>query len=170
MSAPAGGTLVAGIGNVFLGDDGFGVEVVRRMARHALPSGVRVEDFGVRGVHLAYEIAGGADALTILVDAMPRGGPAGTLYVLEPDVVASDAPADAHAMHPLAVLQLVERLGGAPGRIVVVGCEPQSVEEEPMTLSEPVAGAVDEAVDLIRGMLRDGVPAAAAVAPGSGGA
>lgn len=161
MAEPAGGrTLVAGIGNVFFGDDGFGVEVARRMAAESLPAGVRVADFGVRGMHLAYEILDGRYDRTIFVDALPRGGTPGSLYVLDPEIVATDATPDAHAMHPHAVLQLVARLGGAPGHVVVVGCEPLAENDEPMTLSPPVEHAVDEAIAIVRRLVSEGVPAA----------
>ena len=84
-AAVTGGVLVAGIGNIFLADDGFGVEVAQRLRRPALPDGVRVEDFGIRGVHLAYELLDGYDAL-VLVDAVPMGEPPGTVAVIEPEL------------------------------------------------------------------------------------
>lgn len=153
--------LVAGIGNVFLGDDGFGVEVVRRLASRPLPEGVRVTDFGIRGLHLAFELLEHPDETTILVDVTPRGGEPGTVYLIEPDLetLASPAagPADAHDMTPAAVFGLLRSLGGTPGRVLIVGCEPLSTEEE-MGLSPPVEGAVDEAVGLILDVLqREGV-------------
>jgi hydrogenase maturation protease len=146
--------LVAGLGNIFLGDDGFGVEVVRRLALEPKTEGVRVEDFGIRGMHLAYELMGGAYETAILVDATSRGGAAGTLYVIEPEVGATrllsdEIPADAHAMSPDAVLRWLRNLGGEPPRLLVVGCEPASLEEE-MGLSEPVSRAVDEAVSVVK--------------------
>jgi hydrogenase maturation protease len=152
--------LVAGIGNIFLGDDGFGVEVARRLAGEALPAGVEVADFGIRGVHLAYELLDGCE-LTILVDAAPRGEAPGTVYVIEPDLEpAADAAAlardltggaliDAHGMEPESVLALLRALGGEVGRVLVVGCEPADTGER-MGLTEPVALAVDEAVRVIR--------------------
>jgi hydrogenase maturation protease len=146
------GILIAGIGNVFLGDDGFGVEVVRRLtAGPALPASTRVADFGIRGLHLAYELLDGYDAL-ILIDAMPRGEPPGTLYVLEPDS-ADDAdlaagPADPHSMAPAKVLSLLRLLGGSVDRTLVVGCEPLDLAEH-IGLSDPVASAIDEAVALV---------------------
>jgi hydrogenase maturation protease len=153
--------LLAGIGNVFLGDDGFGVEVAHRLRDVAVPDGVTVADFGIRGVHLAYELLDGYDA-AVLVDALPRGGPPGTVYVFEP---AADAPEDAagpvmdaHAMTPDAVLALVRALGGTLPRVVVVGCEPADVGER-MGLSEPVAAAVDraagEALAVVRSLVTD---------------
>ena len=117
-------TLVAGIGNIFFCDDGFGVEVVRRLAERAVPEHVRVEDIGIRGVHLAYELLDGYDTL-ILVDALPRGEKPGTLTVLEPDrAELTGLPMDAHTMDPGTVLATLNRLGGSVGRILVVGCEP----------------------------------------------
>ena len=157
------GVLVAGIGNVFLGDDGFGVEVVRRLASHPLPDGVRVADFGIRGLHLAFELLEHPDDTTILVDATPRAGEPGTVYLIEPDLeTLAAAPeagaADAHDMTPAAVFGLLRSLGGTPGRVLIVGCEPFSTEEE-MGLSPPVAGAVDEAVALILNVLvRENAP------------
>ena len=133
--------LVAGVGNVFLGDDGFGVEVARRLAATPLPDGVKVVDFGIRGVHLAYELLDQQYDTTVLVDATPRGGDPGTVYLLEPDLQtlgADPEAADAHAMSPDAVFGLLRRLGGTPGRVLVVGCEPARAEEE-MGLSDEVA-------------------------------
>src|SRR3954469_15120267 len=144
--------LVAGIGNIFLGDDGFGVEVVRRLSSRPLPAGVRVVDFGIRGVHLAFELLEHPDDVTILVDITPRGGEPGTVYLIEPDLETLAAyapgPADAHSMTPDAVFALLRSLGGTPGRVWIVGCEPLSLDEE-MGLSPPVERAVDEAVGLI---------------------
>ncbi len=143
--------LIAGIGNIFLSDDGFGVEVANRLATENLPSEVRVADFGIRGLHLAYELLDESYDTTILLDATPRGGEPGTLYLIEPDVPADGPPAqaDAHAMNPEAVFAALRTLGGSPGRVLIVGCEPACVEEG-MGLSEPVAGAVGQAVQLVR--------------------
>jgi hydrogenase maturation protease len=152
--------LVAGVGNIFLGDDGFGVEVARRLAATALPAGVKVADFGIRGIHLAYELCDGYDT-AILVDAAPRGGQPGTLYVIEPDATATGDTGeaaqaatllDAHGMQPEAVLGLLQVLGGQVRKVVVVGCEPSSVEER-MGLSEPVQRAVDEAIRIVQDLL-----------------
>jgi hydrogenase maturation protease len=150
--------LVAGIGNTFLGDDGFGVEVANRLAGRALPDGVRAADFGIRGVHLAYELLDGYDAL-VLVDAVPMGEPPGTVAIIEPELeprrgdgeAADDGPApalDAHSMNPAVVLGMLSSLGGRVDRVVVVGCQP-SVIEEGIGLSSPVAAAVDRAVDAV---------------------
>ena len=152
--------LVAGVGNVFLGDDGFGVEVARRLADEALPGWVRVGDFGIRGVHLAYELLEGYEA-AILVDAAPRGEAPGTVYVIEPDLDGEPDPAvaagagvlvDAHGMEPDAVFALLKALGGDIPRLLVVGCEPAEVSER-MGLSPPVAGAVDQAVTVVRELI-----------------
>jgi hydrogenase maturation protease len=147
-------TLVAGIGNIFLGDDGFGVEVAQRLAREALPACSRVADFGIRTLHLAYELLDGGYDTTILVDAAARGGAPGTVYLIEPevDLGAPSSPADGHSITPEALLAAVKALGGTPGRMLIVGCEPASLEEG-IGLSAPVAGAVDEAAQLVRELL-----------------
>ncbi len=152
-------TLVACVGNIFLGDDGFGVEVARRLAGRELPAGVRAADFGIRGVHLAYELAEKSYETVILVDATPRGGEPGTVYLIEPDLdrlgEAASGQADAHGMDPQTVFALLKTLGGRPGRVLIVGCEPASTEEE-MGLSEPVSAAVEEAVRMIFEILERG--------------
>jgi hydrogenase maturation protease len=146
------GLLVAGIGNIFLGDDGFGVEVVRRLASRPLPPGARVADFGTRGLHLAFELLEHPDDTAVLVDATPRGGEPGTVYLIEPDTATLGAGVagwtDAHAMTPEAVFGLLRTLGGTPRRVLIVGCEPLRADEE-MGLSPPVEAAVDEAVELV---------------------
>ena len=151
--------LVAGVGNIFFGDDAFGVEVVRRLSGRRLPQGVRVADFGIRSYDLAYAFLDNYD-LTILVDATQRGGKPGTLYAIQPDFNILDAPADrqidAHGMNPLEVFRLVKAMGGQFRRVVVVGCEPgrlEAAEEGVMGLSEPVEAAVHEAVHMIEGMV-----------------
>jgi len=154
--------LIAGIGNIFLGDDAFGVEVVRRLSRspRTLPAEVRIVDFGIRGFDLAYALMDGYE-VAILVDATPRGGVPGTLYTIEPDVQSSGAqqisgsPAiDAHSMDPATVLNLVKALGGEYRRVLVVGCEPERLDPEEeeqgrMGLSAPVERAADQAIDVI---------------------
>ncbi len=169
----SGRTLVAGIGNVFLSDDAFGVEVAHRLANRTLPEGVRVEDFGIRGIHLAYELLEGYDGL-VLVDAVPMGEPPGTLAVIEPEVEAylgdvQDVPmVDAHTMSPDVVLATLARLGGSVGRIVIVGCQPADLREG-MGLSPAVAAVVDDAADLCLEVL-DAVAAEARPAqPAEGG-
>jgi hydrogenase maturation protease len=160
-SAPTAKILVAGIGNIFLGDDGFGVEVARRLSENACPGGVRVQDFGIRGYDLAYALLDGYD-LTILVDAAPRGSSAGTLYVIEPDMNAEateprGVALDAHAMNPVSVLQLARSMGSISGKVLLVGCEPATLggEEGHMGLSEPVAAAVDQAAALVRKLVTE---------------
>lgn len=162
--APAGRSpqriLVAGIGNIFLGDDGFGVALADRLARRKLPAGVEVADFGIRGLDLAYALGEGYAAV-VLLDATPRGQPPGTLYVIEAEVEDDDEVAiDAHGMDPVKVLALAHTLGGPPPRTLVVGCEPQTRmtgEEEDVVadLSEPVRAALDEGVKLVESLLED---------------
>jgi hydrogenase maturation protease len=172
-------TLVAGVGNIFFGDDGFGVEVVRRLDPASLPGRVDVADYGIRGLHLAFALLDGRYDTVILVDALPSDLPPGTLTVLRPElsdapaamdrpavvdgpVLAADGPAvvggsavvDAHGMSPDIVLRLVRDLGGEIGQVVVVGCRPAVVAER-MELSGAVRAAVDDAVDLIGDILRD---------------
>jgi hydrogenase maturation protease len=142
--------LVAGIGNIFFSDDGFGVEVARRLARQTLPEGVTVSDFGIRGLHLAFEIVSGYD-LAILIDAVSRGGPPGTLYVLEPETEGSMARPDAHSMELQHVLAFVEQLGGHAPHMLVVGCEPSSMQPG-IGLCEVTQRAVERAMDLVRSL------------------
>jgi len=143
--------LVAGIGNVFLGDDGFGVALAGRLARGERRPGVDVVDFGIRGMDLAYALLGDYDA-AILLDAVPRGEPPGTLYVIEPDVEDAAATPDAHGMDPVQVLGLARAMGGSPPRTLVVGCEPASAEEAGV-LSEPVRAALDEGVRMVESLI-----------------
>ncbi|HEY7314937.1 MAG TPA: hydrogenase maturation protease [Gemmataceae bacterium] len=148
--------LVAGIGNIFLGDDAFGVEVVRRLARREQPEEVRVVDFGIRGLDLTYALLDGYEAV-ILVDAAPRGESPGTLYVLEPARgEAARVPIEAHSMDPVKVLRLAEAMGGRVESLLLVGCEPTPIrDEEDMRegLSAPVEASVDEAVRLIESLV-----------------
>jgi hydrogenase maturation protease len=148
--------LVAGIGNVFLGDDGFGVEVIAGLAGRPLPDGVEVADFGIRGLDLAYSLMEGYDA-AILVDAMPRGETPGTVYVLEPDLDQLDGfgMIESHAMNPVEVFRLVKQMGGRAPKCYLVGCEPATFgpEEGSMGLSEPVQAAVGVAVERVEALL-----------------
>ncbi len=146
--------LVAGVGNVLLGDDGFGVEVVRRLVATELPSDrVRVADFGIRALHLAYVLCEPFD-LVVLVDAMSRGAEPGTLFVLAADVgeLGEEVLPDAHELHPATVLRVARELGASLGRVHVVGCEPASLEEG-IGLSPAVDRAADEAVRLVHQLL-----------------
>jgi hydrogenase maturation protease len=175
--------MIAGVGNIFLGDDGFGVEVARRLAALEVPDWVRVADYGISGMHLAYDLAEGYET-TILIDAAPRGGEPGTVYVIEVDAGSPRAslpgPAvenpllDAHGMQPDVVFSMLDMLGavsprgddpaitlrrgagsakGVAGRVLVVGCEPASTDEG-IGLSAPVAAAVDEAVRVVLDLVR----------------
>jgi hydrogenase maturation protease len=151
--------LVAGIGNIFMADDGFGVEVARRLAQRELPPGVEVSDFGIRGLDLMYALGEDYDAV-VLVDALPRGEPPGTLTVIEPEPDDDDVPLDAHGMDPAKVLALARQLGDVPDRVLLVGCEPKvrmSGDEEDVVgeLSEPVRAAVDQAVRLVESLVED---------------
>jgi hydrogenase maturation protease len=148
-------TLVAGIGNIFNRDDGFGCEVARHLQDRPLPPDVTVVDYGIRGLHLALDLLEGADLL-VLVDAMAAGGAAGTVCVLEPDPEGADAePLDAHRMDPHAVLRMVAELGGEVGRVVVVGCQPADIGEG-IGLSPAVAAAVQPAVRVVQDLLAEG--------------
>ena len=148
--------MIAGIGNIFLGDDAFGSEVARRLAMRTWPEGVRAVDYGIRGLDLAYALLDGHD-LAILIDATPRGGAPGTLYVIEPDLSVLDDSTvdatlfDAHTLDPLKVLGLARVLGGTWKQLVLVGCEPADLggEEGRLGLSDPVRLAVEEAVALV---------------------
>jgi hydrogenase maturation protease len=160
-----GRMMIAGVGNIFLGDDGFGVEVARRLAAVGLPGWVRVADYGISGMHLAYDLAEGYET-TILIDAAARGGEPGTVYVIEVDPArAATAGAgqggptgespllDAHGMQPDVVFSMLDMLGIEAGRILVVGCEPASTDEG-IGLSAPVTAAVDEAVRVVLDLVR----------------
>ena len=147
--------LIAGVGNVFLGDDGFGVEVVRRLAGRELPEGVEVADFGIRGMDLAYALQDGYEVV-IFVDAVPRGERPGTVYLLEPEIEEDgEVVLDPHGMDPVKVIKL------GPARTLVVGCEPQVVvsgedfEDMLMELSEPVRAAVEEAANLVESLVEE---------------
>ncbi len=147
--------LVAGVGNAFLRDDGFGGKVAERLLEGELPSGVTVLDFGTGGLDLAYEVMRGYDAL-VLIDVSQQGGEPGTLYVIEPDEAEIQAGIEdgevinPHGMDPQTVLRFVKTVGGWPGKVVVVACEPTAVEEMGMELSPAVGEAVDRAVGLVR--------------------
>ncbi len=150
-----GRTLVAGVGNMFLRDDAFGCEVVRQLAERPVPDGVQVRDFGIRGVHLAYDLLDGCD-LFVLVDAAPHGQTPGTVSVLEvevPDPASLTSPVmDAHDLTPDTIFALLASLGGRPGRSLVVACEPADVSAG-MGLSEPVSQAVPHAVRTVEEIL-----------------
>lgn len=157
-AADAPSVLVAGIGNVLLADDGFGVAVAQRLAQRELPAGVKVADYGIRGMDLAYELQEDYDA-AILVDAVPRGEAPGALCVIEHAGPRDEETVlDVHGMTPVRVLALARVLGSVPERILVVGCEPavlagEDEREIVMELSPPVRAAVPQAVELVESLL-----------------
>lgn len=154
--------LVAGIGNIFLGDDAFGCEVARILSQRSLPEGVRVRDFGIRSLDLAYAMMEDYDAV-ILVDASPRGDAPGTLYLIEPKINKNMLDehevevVNAHSMNPVRVLEMVRYLGGQPKKLYVLGCEPGTLDSEDgrMGLSDRVAAAVEPAVTMIKDLVID---------------
>jgi hydrogenase maturation protease len=146
--------LVAGVGNAWMRDDGFGGEVAKLLSDRELPAGVHVIDFGSGGLDLAYEVMRGYDAL-ILVDISRQGGEAGTIYVMEADPADVDGKIedgqmlDPHGMDPQTVLRFVKYVGGWPGRVIVVACEPEVVEDVGFGLSEAVQGSLARAADVV---------------------
>lgn len=148
MNANNSSVLIAGVGNIFFSDDGFGVEVARRLANERLPQWVKVADFGIRGVHLAYEMLAGYSRV-VLVDAVPRGGSPGDLYLIEPNLETAVATPDAHTMELQNVFAFMKTLGGDCPKILIVGCEPASCDEG-IGLSEAVERAVGDAIELIQ--------------------
>jgi hydrogenase maturation protease len=150
-TSPGPRTLVAGIGNVFRTDDGFGCDVARRLAAGTWPDGVRVTDYGIRGLHLAYDLLEPWDVL-VLVDALPDRGNVGSVAVIDvgPEDVGQGRPVDAHGMDPATVLASLAALGGSlPARTLVVGCQVADTGEG-MGLTPPVAAAVGEAVRTVQ--------------------
>lgn len=154
--------LVAGIGNIFLGDDAFGCEVVKQLLMHQLPPEVHIEDFGIRSLDLAFALLDNYDA-TILVDTVCRKSTPGTLYTIEPDLheleeMAAASPLiETHGMDPAKVLALVKSMGGNFGRILLVGCEPQEIEADEdgrVGLSEPVSAAVSIAATVVESLIK----------------
>ncbi len=154
--------LIAGIGNIFLGDDAFGVEVAAKLAQRPLPEGVRVVDFGIRGLDLTYALLDGCD-VAILVDAAPRGSAPGTLYVIKPEPLSAEVELqpgelliETHGMEPAKVLRLVGAMGGRLQKLLVVACEPTPLDSEndmQMGISPAVQAAVQEAVPLIESLI-----------------
>jgi hydrogenase maturation protease len=154
--------LVAGIGNIFFGDDAFGCQVAADLSTRVLPEGVFVRDFGIRSYDLAYAMMEDYDAI-ILIDASPRGDVPGTVYLIEPDMIKnkldeSEAEVvNAHSMSPVRALQMVRHLGGKPKKVYVVGCEPGTLESDNghMGLSAQVAAAVEPALNMITKLIVD---------------
>jgi hydrogenase maturation protease len=164
--------LVACVGNIFLSDDGFGSHVAAALSRRAVPSDVRVEDYGIRSVHLVYELMNGYDVL-VLVDTVGRQtGPPGTLYVIEPEIsaaAADDVLLDPHDLSPGGAMELAPLLGGSVSRMLVVGVQPASLDDG-IGLSDAVAAAVEPAADLVLDVLaRELPPRSATTASGGGG-
>jgi hydrogenase maturation protease len=152
--------LVAGIGNAWMKDDGFGGEVAGRLGERELPPEAAVFDFGTGGLDLAYEVMRGYDAL-ILIDISRQGGEPGTLYVMEADEegvevgIEDGQTINPHGMDPQTVLRFVKTLGAWPGKVVVIACEPAAVEEMGIGLSDEVGGAVERAVELVAGTIEE---------------
>jgi hydrogenase maturation protease len=154
--------LIAGVGNIFLGDDAFGVEVVRALGTRQLPDGVAVADYGIRGFDLAYALLDPWDSV-VIVDALPRGGAPGTLYTIEPDLESlRDAPPgeamiNPHGMDPIRVLQLAFSMGTVKANVTVVGCEPKDFGDElegRMGLSAVVQSSIPGAVEMVESVIR----------------
>jgi hydrogenase maturation protease len=143
--------LVAGVGNVFFGDDGFGPEVARALLAQEPVDGVKFEDFGIRGLHLAYELLNDYER-AIVIDAVPRGNVPGTLYVIEPDTSVVPSTPDAHTMDLGNVFAFLRTLGGEPPPITIVGCEPENVDPG-IGLSPAVTRSVEAAAALVRRLL-----------------
>lgn len=162
-----GRVLVAGIGNIFLGDDAFGSEVARRLLGEQWPEDVRVVDFGIRGLDLTFALIDGYETV-ILVDAVPRGGEPGTVYTLEVDSDPEGAAAlDAHSMDPLRVLAAAKGMGARWNRLLVVGCEPSPDTADPegpgsLGMSPPVERAVEEAAQVVRRLVCESMSASSA--------
>jgi hydrogenase maturation protease len=154
--------LVAGIGNIFFGDDAFGCEVAAELAKRALPDSVTVRDFGIRSYDLAYAMMDDYDVI-ILIDASPRGDVPGTLYLIEPEIGKNKLDegaaeiVNAHSMSPVRALQMVRSLGSQPKKLYVVGCEPGVLESEDghIGLSERVSAAVEPAMNMIQKLIDD---------------
>ncbi|PWT75746.1 MAG: hydrogenase maturation protease [Proteobacteria bacterium] len=157
--------LVAGIGNIFLGDDAFGSEVARRLQQSCRPAQVRIEDFGIRGFDLAFALLEGYE-LTIMIDAAPRGGTPGTLYQIAPDFEALDElnetemTIETHGMNPMKVLTMVKSMGGVCKRTILIGCEPAALasEDGQMGLSPAVEAAIPEAIRMVKELITEVLP------------
>lgn len=150
--------LIAGIGNIFFGDDGFGCEVAQQLDHRILPQNVRVIDFGIRTYDLAFALTEGYDAV-ILVDAMARGDSPGTISIVEPDLrqlqeYETTLP-DAHNLNPLSVLQMAQSMGSLPRKLLLVACEPAVLDSDELSLSQEVREAVPRAVEEIKSLVTD---------------
>jgi hydrogenase maturation protease len=150
MTALAPRVLIAGIGNIFCSDDGFGCAVAQELARQNLPENIRAVDFGIRGFDLACALTSDCDT-AILIDAINRGSPPGTLHVLQLDAhqLASEGPSTGHSLTPAEAIRLAQQLGGPLPRLYLVGCQPAAVDTEKIGLSAAVQAAVEPDVTLV---------------------
>jgi len=152
--------MIAGVGNMFMKDDGFGCEVIKKVAHKQFPDGVEIRDFGTGGLKLAYDLMKGYDGL-ILVDASARGEKPGTLFVIEPNENEVDGNLengtiiDPHGSDPATVLKFVKSVGAWPARVLIVACEPETADDFEMGLSEPVRAALDQAVALVEDLVNE---------------
>jgi len=152
--------MIAGVGNIFMRDDGFGAAVIKKISAKDLQEGVEIKDFGTGGLKLAYDLMKGYDSL-ILLDASARGEKPGTLYLIEPSEndfsadLQEGGPIDPHGADPVTILRFVKSMGAWPGKVLVVACEPESVEHFEIGLSEPVNAAVDKAVEMVEDLLKE---------------
>lgn len=152
--------MIAGVGNMFMKDDGFGGAVIKKMMDKTFPEGVEIKDFGTGGLKLAYDLMKGYDGL-ILLDASQRGEKPGTLYVIEPEEssfasnLEDGGPIDPHGADPATILRFVKGIGAWPAKVLIVACEPGTIDDFEIGLTEPVNAAVDKAVELIDDLLKD---------------
>ena len=152
--------MIAGIGNMFMKDDGFGSAVVKRIMNKKFPEGVEVKDFGTGGLKLAYDLMKGYDGL-IFLDASSRGEKPGTLYVIEPNEndfsndLEQGGPIDPHGADPVTVLRFVKSIGSWPAKVFIVACEPEAVDDFEIGLSEPVNTAIDTAIEMVDDIVKD---------------
>jgi hydrogenase maturation protease len=152
--------MIAGVGNMFLKDDGFGSAVVKKMLDKKFPEGVEVKDFGTGGLKLAYDLMKGYDGL-ILLDASSRGEKPGTLYVIKPDEndispdLEQGGPIDPHGADPVTVLRFVKSIGSWPAKVLIVACEPENVEDYEIGLSQSVSAAIDKAIEMVEDIIKE---------------
>ena len=152
--------MIAGVGNMFMKDDGFGGAVIKNILHKQFPEGVEVKDFGMGGLKLAYDLMKGYDGL-ILLDASPRGEPPGTLYVIEPDESDFDAdlekggPIDPHGADPVTILRFVKSIGAWPGKVTIVACEPETVDNFEIGLSDSVNASIDKAGEMVEDIIKE---------------
>jgi hydrogenase maturation protease len=152
--------MIAGVGNMFMKDDGFGGAVIKKILHKKFPEGVEVKDFGTGGLKLAYDLMKGYDGL-ILLDASARGEKPGTLYMIEPkeeDInpdLEQGGPIDPHGADPVTVLRFVKSIGAWPAKVMIVACEPETVDDFEIGLSESVNAAVDKAAEMVDEIVKE---------------